>query len=117
MAAGARLHAGIRTGHERITPIGALASRPQMRLNARWKGYSHQMANFRIVDPHGQTVAAKNFDSAEAAHAWFSRASAGSTELGWRMEVDDDGQWAFFDDTEGFTAPVSHHPVPSPRRR
>jgi hypothetical protein len=27
------------------------------------------------------------------------------------MEVNDDGQWAFFDDTEGFTAPVSRRPT------
>lgn len=27
------------------------------------------------------------------------------------MEVNDDGEWAFFDDTEGFTAPASHHPA------
>ena len=73
------------------------------------------MAKFRIVDPHGGVVAAKNFDSAEAAHAWFT-ASIRSSELGWRMEVDDDGQWAFFDDTAGFTAPVSsHHPAPAAR--
>jgi hypothetical protein len=25
------------------------------------------------------------------------------------MEVNDDGQWAFFDDTGGFTAPMSRH--------
>jgi hypothetical protein len=69
------------------------------------------MAKFRIVDPHGETVATKDLDSSEAAHAWFADASAGSTELGWRMEVDDDGQWAFFDDTEGFTAVVSRRPL------
>jgi len=68
------------------------------------------MARFRIVDPHGQIVATRDFDSAEAAHAWFTHASAGSTELGWRMEVDDAGRWAFFDDTGGFTAPASHRP-------
>jgi hypothetical protein len=66
------------------------------------------MAKFRIIDPHGGIVATKHFDSAEAAHAWFTNAMAGSKELGWRMEVDDDGQWAFFDDTEGFTALASH---------
>ncbi len=65
------------------------------------------MAKFRIVDPHGETVATKDLDSAEAAHAWFTDATAGSAVLGWRMEVDDDGQWAFFDDTEGFTAVAS----------
>ncbi|BBZ52013.1 hypothetical protein H7H82_11720 [Mycobacterium heidelbergense] len=68
------------------------------------------MARFRVVDPHGEIVATKNFDNAEAAHAWFT-ASIHSSELGWRMEVDDDGQWAFFDDTEGFTALASRPPA------
>jgi hypothetical protein len=68
------------------------------------------MARFRIVDPRGGVVATRHFESAEAAHAWFNQAIAGSTELGWRMEVDDEGQWAFFDDTEGFTAVASHRP-------
>lgn len=72
------------------------------------------MAKFRIIDPHGQIVAAKNFDSAEVAYAWFTDAIT-SSELGWRMEVDDDGQWAFFDDTEGFTAPASRRPAPAAR--
>lgn len=65
------------------------------------------MAEFRVVGPHGETVATKNFDRAEDAHAWFIRNIGDSTELGWRMEVDDSGQWAFFDDTGGFTAPGS----------
>jgi hypothetical protein len=62
------------------------------------------MAEFRVVGPHGEIVATKNFVSAEDAHAWFIHSVGGSSELGWRMEVDDDGQWAFFDDTGGFTA-------------
>ncbi len=66
------------------------------------------MALFRVLDPRGHVVASKNFVSAEAAYAWFLDVSSGSSELGWRMEVDDDGQWAFFDDTQGFTAPNSH---------
>lgn len=68
------------------------------------------MATFRAIDPHGEIVAAKNFDSSEAAHAWFMDTIAGSSELGWRMEVDDGGSWAHFDDTGGFTAPASRHP-------
>ena len=74
------------------------------------------MATFRIVDPHGEVVATKNFDRAEDAHAWFTR-SIGSSELGWRMEVDDDGRWAFFDDTEGFTAVGSRPAVVRRRNR
>jgi hypothetical protein len=69
------------------------------------------MAEFRVIDPHGRVVATKNFAKAEAAHAWFVHSVGGNTELGWRMEVNDDGQWAFFDDTEGFTAPVSRPPT------
>ncbi|MGO9383491.1 MAG: hypothetical protein ACLP4W_15750 [Mycobacterium sp.] len=74
------------------------------------------MAEFRVIDPHGVVVAAKNFASAEAAHAWFIDSIADDSELGWRMEVNDDGQWAFFDDTQGFSAPVSHRPA-SPQSR
>jgi hypothetical protein len=65
------------------------------------------MATFRAIDPRGTIVATKNFDSAEAAHAWFIDTIAGSSERGWRMEVDDHGAWAFFDDTGGFTALAS----------
>jgi hypothetical protein len=68
------------------------------------------MATFRAIDPHGEIVAAENFDSAEAAHAWFIATIADSSELGWRMEVDDGGSWAFFDDTGGFTAVASRPP-------
>jgi hypothetical protein len=65
------------------------------------------MAEFRVIDPRGHVMASREFASAEAAYAWFMDYIAGSAELGWRMEVNDEGQWAFFDDTEGFTAPVS----------
>jgi hypothetical protein len=69
------------------------------------------MAEFRVIDPHGKIVATKDFATAEAAHAWFDHAIANNSELGWRLEVNDEGTWAFFDDTEGFTAPISHHPA------
>jgi hypothetical protein len=68
------------------------------------------MARFRVIGPHGEIVATKNFGSAEAAHAWFMNSIAGRSELGWRMEVDDEGEWAFFDDTGGFTALASRPP-------
>lgn len=68
------------------------------------------MAEFRIIGPHGELVATKDFSSAEDAHAWFIHSVAGSSEQGWRMEVDDEGEWAFFDDTGGFTTPASRPP-------
>ncbi|ABL04474.1 MULTISPECIES: hypothetical protein [Mycobacterium] len=67
------------------------------------------MVAFRVIDPHGAIVATKNCDSAEDAHTWFTGSVAGSSRLGWRLEVNDGGQWAFFDDTGGFTAPASRH--------
>lgn len=70
------------------------------------------MVEFRVIDPHGAIVAAKNFSSAEAAYAWFTAYIADNSELGWRMEVNDEGSWAFFDDTQGFTAPVSRRREP-----
>ena len=72
------------------------------------------MAEFRVIDPHGKIVATKNFANADAAHAWFVESVGDSSELGWRMEVDDEGQWACFDDTAGFTAQGSR---PSARNR
>jgi hypothetical protein len=69
------------------------------------------MAEFRVIDPHGKIVATKNFANAEAAHAWFVDSVGDNSELGWRMEVDDEGKWAFFDDTAGFTAPGSRPPA------
>jgi hypothetical protein len=65
------------------------------------------MVAFRVVDPHGKVVATRHLDSAEGAHAWFAD-SIDSTELGWRIEVNDDGQWAHFDDTGG----IRLHPGP-----
>ena len=58
------------------------------------------MVAFRVIDPHGKVVATREIDSAEGAHAWFAE-SIDTAELGWRIEVNDDGRWAQFDDTGG----------------
>lgn len=59
------------------------------------------MAEFRVIDPHGDVVATKQIESAEDAHAWFVDSVADNSELGWRLEVNDDGEWAFFENSEG----------------
>ncbi|MBI2702951.1 hypothetical protein A9W98_16045 [Mycobacterium gordonae] len=59
------------------------------------------MAEYRVIDPRGEVVATKEIESADDAHAWFVDSRADNSELGWRMEVNADGDWAFFDDTEG----------------
>ncbi|MCV7200216.1 hypothetical protein [Mycobacterium angelicum] len=59
------------------------------------------MAEYRVLNPRGEVVATKDIDTAADAHAWFVDSVADNSELGWRMEVNDDGDWSFFDDTEG----------------
>jgi hypothetical protein len=59
------------------------------------------MANYRVLNPKGEVVATKEIESADDAHAWFVDNQADNSELGWRMEVEHDGEWSFFDDTEG----------------
>jgi len=64
-------------------------------------GKASAMATYRVLDPHGDVVATKDIESAEDAHAWFVDSKADNSELGWRMEVQVDDDWSFFDDTEG----------------
>jgi hypothetical protein len=53
------------------------------------------------LNPKGDVVDTKDIESADDAHAWFVDQKA-DPELGWRMEVKgDDGDWAFFDSSEG----------------
>ncbi|PRI15460.1 hypothetical protein [Mycobacterium shigaense] len=59
------------------------------------------MANYRVLNPQGEVVTTKDIESAQDAHAWFVDSKADNSELGWRMEVENDGQWSFFDDSEG----------------
>ncbi|OMC53374.1 hypothetical protein A5747_19990 [Mycobacterium sp. IS-836] len=59
------------------------------------------MATYRVLNPTGEVVATKDIESAGDAHAWFVDAKADNSELGWRMEVERDGDWHFFDDSEG----------------
>ena len=59
------------------------------------------MAKYRVLDPKGEVVETKDIDSADDAHAWFIDKKADNSELGWRLEVDHDGEWAFVSDTEG----------------
>lgn len=59
------------------------------------------MATYRVINPKGEVVDTKDIDSAEDAHAWFVDQAANNDELGWRMEVESDGEWKFFDNADG----------------
>lgn len=58
------------------------------------------MAEYRVINPTGDTVGTKDFDAADDAYSWFKE-TQDNTELGWRLEVNHDGDWAFVDDSEG----------------
>ncbi|MCG5433163.1 hypothetical protein LV457_12840 [Mycobacterium sp. MYCO198283] len=60
------------------------------------------MATYRVLNPKGEVVETKDIESADDAHAYFHDDAGDYNELGWRMEVkSDDGDWAFFDSSEG----------------
>ncbi|BDB59372.1 hypothetical protein RDE2_11660 [Rhodococcus sp. RDE2] len=67
------------------------------------RGKTLGMATYRVIDPTGNVVDTKEIESADDAHAWFVDQRADNSELGWRMEAqnEQDGTWHFFDDTEG----------------
>jgi hypothetical protein len=76
------------------------------RIFRRWfgsarSGNTDTMATYRVIDPKGDVVETREIDAADDAHAWFVDVRADNSELGWRMEVEHDGEWSFFDDTEG----------------
>jgi hypothetical protein len=54
-----------------------------------------------VINPAGDVTATRDIESADYAHVWFVDARADNSELGWRMEVHHDGEWSFFDDSEG----------------
>lgn len=85
-----------------MTPPGAVSEicLPAVKISRR--GHPVGMATYRVIDPKGDVVASKDINTAGDAHAWFVDQAADNTELGWRMECQqDDGEWSFFDDSEG----------------
>ena len=59
------------------------------------------MSTYRVISPMGDIVDTKDIDSADDAHAWFVDQKVNKDELGWRLEVNIDGDWRFFDQTDG----------------
>ena len=70
-------------------------------VRERARGNTAAMATYRVLNPKGDVVDTKDIESADDAHAWFVDQKADNSELGWRIEVRHDGEWAFFDDSEG----------------
>ncbi|MCF8587811.1 hypothetical protein [Gordonia liuliyuniae] len=58
------------------------------------------MATYRVLNPDEQVIDTKEFDSAQDAYEWFSNIEVPSHMIGFRMEVDQDGEWVMFDQTD-----------------
>ena len=70
-------------------------------VRERTRGNTAAMATYRVLNPKGDVVDTKDIESADDAHAWFVDQKADNSELGWRIEGEHDGEWSFFDDSEG----------------
>jgi hypothetical protein len=59
------------------------------------------MAQYRVLNPNEDVVDTKDFNNAQDAYEWFSTQEVPSGELGYRMEVNVDGNWKMFDQSDG----------------
>jgi hypothetical protein len=59
------------------------------------------MAKYRVLDPNETVIDTKDFENASDAYEWFAKVEVPSDKLGYRMEVEDEGEWRMFDQTDG----------------
>jgi hypothetical protein len=59
------------------------------------------MAEYRVLNPDEDVIDKVEFNNAEDAYEWFKNREVPSGQLGFRMEVNVDGDWRFFDQTDG----------------
>ncbi|MDR2280221.1 MAG: hypothetical protein LBE07_05100 [Gordonia sp. (in: high G+C Gram-positive bacteria)] len=58
------------------------------------------MARYRVLNPNEEVIDTKEFTNAQDAYDWFSEIEVPSHVVGYRMEVDQDGKWTMFDQTD-----------------
>jgi hypothetical protein len=61
------------------------------------------MAKYRVIDSTEKVVAEKEFADATSAYEWFKTEGAPDDELGVAMQVEADGEWHMFEQTDGGT--------------
>lgn len=59
------------------------------------------MTEYRVLNPDEEVIDVKDFNNAEDAYHWFAEKEVPSGELGYRMEVNSDGNWKMFDQSDG----------------
>lgn len=58
------------------------------------------MARYRVLNPDEEVIDTKDFDNAQDAYDWFAGIEVPSHAIGFRMEVDQGGEWVMFDQTD-----------------
>lgn len=62
------------------------------------------MTQYRIVDPDGEVVEQTDLPDYTAAHTWFKTRVPGD-DLGYRIEVDENGEWMMIESADGGSNP------------
>ena len=62
------------------------------------------MTQYRIVDPDGAVLEQTDLPDYAAAHTWFKDRVPGD-DLGYRIEVDEDGSWRMLETADGGSNP------------
>jgi len=62
------------------------------------------MAQYRIVDPEGGVLEQTELPDYAAAHTWFKNRVPGD-DLGYRIEVDENGEWMMIESADGGSNP------------
>ena len=63
------------------------------------------MPKYRVCDPDGNTIEETNLADSAAAYDWFKTVAVPDDALGYRLEVDADGEWKMVETSDGGTSP------------
>ena len=65
------------------------------------------MTKYRVCGPDGDSIEEKSFADSAAAYNWFKTDVVPDDALGYRLEVDNDGEWNMVETSDGGTSPHS----------
>lgn len=63
------------------------------------------MAKYRVCDPDGAAIDEADLADNSAAYDWFKTVAVPDDALGYRLEVDADGDWKMVETSDGGTSP------------
>lgn len=63
------------------------------------------MQKYRVCDPDGNAIEQKDLADSAAAYNWFKTVAVPDDALGYRLEVDADGEWLMVETSDGGSSP------------